>query len=135
MAEVFGVDMGTLFQSDHDGMSPVVFKKADMQATALPDMTDNGVKCWRVPRIETESRHTPRLIEIPPRTKLARHFFQIKGDELGYLISGTLRLTYRDREYQLAEGDFIYFKEGWPSAWNNPGQKTAHLLWLLTGRP
>ena len=106
-----------------------------MQAAALPDMADSGVKCWRVPRIEKESRHTPRLIEIPPRTKLARHFFQIKGDELGYLISGTLRLAYGDKEYQIAEGDFIYFKEGWPSAWNNPGQKTAHLLWLLTGRP
>jgi transcriptional regulator with XRE-family HTH domain len=135
MAEVFGVDMGTLFQSAHDNTSPVVFKKNDMQVAALPELADSGIKCWRVPHIETESRTAPRLIEIPPRTKLTRHFFQIKGDELGYLISGTLRLTYRDMEYQLSEGDCIYFKEGWPSAWDNPGQKTARLLWLLTERP
>jgi transcriptional regulator with XRE-family HTH domain/KaiC/GvpD/RAD55 family RecA-like ATPase len=135
MAEVFAVDMGTLFQSGHDGTSPVVFRKAEMQAATLPNMADSGVKCWRVPGIEAESRHTLRLIEIPPRTKLPAHFYQIKGDEIGYLISGNLRLTYRDMQYPLAEGDFIYINEGWPSAWDNPGKKTARLLWLLTGRP
>ena len=135
MAEVFAVDMGTLFQSGNARTSPVVFRKTEMQVAALPDMADSGVQCWRMPRIETESRHTPRLIEIPPRTKLPCHFFQIKGDELGHLISGTLRMTYRDMEYSLAEGDFIYLTEGWPSAWDNPGKTTARLLWLLTGRP
>jgi hypothetical protein len=38
-------------------------------------------------------------------------------------------------QYPLAEGDFIYINEGWPSAWDNPGKKTARLLWLLTGQP
>jgi quercetin dioxygenase-like cupin family protein len=127
--------MGTLFQSDHDGMSPVVFKKTDMQATALPDMTDNGVTCWRVPRLETESRTVPRLIEIPPRAKLTTHFFRNKGDEIGYLIAGKLRMTFRNREYAVAAGDFIYINDEWPSAWENPDAKTARLLWMVSGRP
>jgi len=135
MAEVFRVDMGTLFQSGHGGTSPVVFRKTEMQAATLPNTADSGVKCWRVPGIEAECRHTPRLIEIPPRTKLPAHFYQTKGDEIGYLISGNLQLTYRGVQYPLAEGDFIYINEGWPSAWDNPGKKTARLLWLLTGQP
>ena len=104
-----------------------------MQAVTLPGMADTGTTCWRVPRIEAESRHSPNLIDIPPRTKLPGHFFQHKGDEIGYLIAGELRLTYREREYEVAAGDFIYINEGWPSAWENAGKEPARLLWLVTG--
>jgi len=135
MAEVLSVEIGTLFKSDHDDAFPVVFRKAEMQAAALPEMTDTGTQCWRVPQIEAASRHTPSLIEIPARTRLPAHFFQHKGDEIGYLIAGELRLTYRDREYDVAAGDFIYINEGWPSAWENTGEDPARLLWLVSGRP
>jgi len=90
MAEVLSVEIGTLFQSGQDGTLPVVFGKAELQAAALPGLAETGTKCWRVPRIEAESRHTPTLIEIPPRTTLPAHFFQYKGDEIGYLIVGEL---------------------------------------------
>jgi mannose-6-phosphate isomerase-like protein (cupin superfamily) len=65
--------------------------------------------------------------------EITRHFFQHKGDEIGYLIAGELRMTYRDREYKVAAGDFIYINEGWPSAWENTGKEPARLLWLVTG--
>ena len=133
MAEVLSVDMGALFQSGHDDVSSVVYRKAELQALTLPEIADSGTTCWRMPRIEAESRHTPNLIDIPPRTKLPAHFFQHKGDEIGYLIAGELRLTYREREYEVAAGDFIYINEGWPSAWENAGKEPARLLWLVTG--
>jgi len=42
-------------------------------------------------------------------------------------------LTYRDRDYDVAAGDFIYINEGWPSAWENTGKESARLLWLVIG--
>jgi len=134
MAEVLSVEMGSLFQSRHDEALPVVFRKAEMQAVTLPEIADTGAQCWQVPQIEAASRHTPSLIEIPPRTKLPAHFFQHKGDEIGYLIAGELRLTYQDRELDVAAGDFIYINKGWPSAWENAGKDPARLLWLVSDR-
>ncbi|MGD9330320.1 MAG: XRE family transcriptional regulator [Desulfobacterales bacterium] len=133
MAEVFAVDMGTLFQSSHDDRLPIVLGPADIEVATLPALADAGITCWRVPRIEAESGHQPNLIEIPPQTKLREHFFRNKAPEIGFLISGKLRMRYRNREYDLAEGDFIYLDQDWPSAWENTGHQPARLLWLVTG--
>ena len=135
MAEVFVVDMGTLFRSEHQEAGPVVFKQKDLPAAAPPGMADTGVRYWRVPQIEASGRHRPRLIEIPPGTRLPGHFFHHKGVEIGYLIDGRLRLTFRERDYEVTAGDFIFIDDGWPDAWENTGKTPAHLLWLVTGRP
>ena len=131
MAEVFAVDMGTLFQSGHEDIFPVVFGPEDVQAAELPALTDTGVTCWRVPRIEAESGHTVNLFEIPPQTKLPDHFFQKKGDEFGFLIAGNLRMHYHSRDYEVRTGELIFINDGWPSAWENPGFKPARLLWIM----
>lgn len=133
MAEVLSVEIGTLFQSGPEDPFPVVFSKTELQTADLPGLANAGIECLRVPGIEAESRHTPNLIEIPPRTTLPAHFFQYKGDEIGYLIAGELRLTFRDRTHEVTAGDFIYINEGWPSAWENTGPNPARLLWLVIG--
>jgi len=134
MAEVFSVNMGTFFQTP-DEPSPVVFRQADMQAASSPEMAASGSRYWRLPPMETRGRHTPGIIEIPPRTTLSTHFYQGKGDEIGYLIEGDLVMTYQGKPYDVAAGDFVCIDDDWPSAWENPGEKTARLLWLVTARP
>ena len=134
MADVFSADMGDFFQSGPDKPAPVIIGQTGRQATTPPDMVETGVRCWRVPEIEAQGRLIPGIIEIPPRTTLPAHFHQSKGDEIGYLLEGRLVMTYRGEAFHVAAGDFIHMADGWPASWENPGKKTARLLWLVATR-
>jgi quercetin dioxygenase-like cupin family protein/DNA-binding XRE family transcriptional regulator len=133
MADVFAVDMGSLFMDGRTSGAPVVFKPTDLQPAALPDIADTAARCWRLPGIASGDRPAPLLIEIPPGAKLPAHFCRDKGREVGYLLHGTLVMTYREKDHVLEAGDFIHISESWPTAWENPGDAVARLLWLVAG--
>jgi transcriptional regulator with XRE-family HTH domain/KaiC/GvpD/RAD55 family RecA-like ATPase len=133
MADVFAVDMGSLFKDGRTNGTPLVFKPSDLQPVVLPEIADTDARCWRLPGMASGDRPFPLIIEIPPGTKLPGHFRRDKGREIGYLLHGTLVMTYQEKEHVLDAGDFIHINEGWPTAWENRGGTAARLLWLVSG--
>jgi len=70
------------------------------------------------------------LIRIFPGEKLTTHFFQHKGEEIGYLLSGSVEMVYQDLRHLLQPNDTIYLKTTSPTQWQNKSQDTATLLWI-----
>lgn len=133
MADVFAVDMGSLFTDGRTNGAPAIVKPADLQPAVLPEIADTDVRCWRLPGIASGDRPAPLVIEFPPGAQLPSHFCRDKGREVGYLLQGTLVMAYQDKEHVLEAGDFIRISEGWPAAWENRGDAAARLLWLVFG--
>ena len=72
----------------------------------------------------------PYIIEIEPNRDLPTHFFIHKGEEMGYLLSGKLRLSINKATYTIRSGDVVYLTSDMPSQWRNPGPNVAKLLWI-----
>jgi transcriptional regulator with XRE-family HTH domain len=54
------------------------------------------------------------------------------GEEIGYVLQGSLDLNIDGNSYHLAEGDSFYFRSDIPHGYRNPGSETAKILWINT---
>ncbi|TAL55852.1 MAG: cupin domain-containing protein [Pandoraea sp.] len=54
------------------------------------------------------------------------------GEEVGYVLEGTVELTLRDASYILHAGDAFTFTSEIPHGYRNAGDTTARILWVNT---
>ncbi|AKJ70627.1 XRE family transcriptional regulator [Pandoraea thiooxydans] len=54
------------------------------------------------------------------------------GEEVGYVLEGTVELTLRDASYILHAGDAFTFTSETPHGYRNAGEATARILWVNT---
>jgi transcriptional regulator with XRE-family HTH domain len=52
------------------------------------------------------------------------------GEELVYLLQGTLEFVVNDDTYRLNPGDSLHFRTVQPHFWRNPGTADAVALWM-----
>lgn len=55
-----------------------------------------------------------------------------EGEEVGYVLSGTLELTVSGIQYLLYPGDSFVYRSEEPHSYKNPGIVTARVLWVST---
>jgi quercetin dioxygenase-like cupin family protein len=89
-----------------------------------------GVEICRLLPTEIESFAEPFHIEVQPGAKIVGHFFQHKGQEIGYLESGALVVRLKEGPEPVQAGDLIYLEREMPAGWENPGREAARLLWF-----
>ena len=65
-----------------------------------------------------------------PEDSFQRH----SGQEWGYVLSGTLRVTIGFDEYVLGAGDAITFDSGTPHRLANVGEEPVRAVWYVLGR-
>lgn len=53
-----------------------------------------------------------------------------QGEEVGYVLAGTLELTVDNKVYNLSEGDSFFFKSNLPHSYKNNGTEQARILWV-----
>jgi transcriptional regulator with XRE-family HTH domain len=56
------------------------------------------------------------------------------GEELVYLLDGTMELRVGDEPYDLRKGDSLHYRTEHPLGWVNRGRKPARLLWVRLPR-
>ena len=54
------------------------------------------------------------------------------GDELIYILHGTLRISIGNETYMLKPGDSLSFKSHMPHRWDNVGEEDAKVIWTLS---
>lgn len=54
------------------------------------------------------------------------------GEEVGYVIEGTLALRIGETEHTLGPGDTFYFSSDTPHSYANPGASLTRILWVNT---
>jgi transcriptional regulator with XRE-family HTH domain len=52
------------------------------------------------------------------------------GEELVFVLEGSIRFVIDDEEYELQEGDSLHFRTVRPHAWANPSDQPARAVWL-----
>ena len=52
------------------------------------------------------------------------------GEELVYVLDGSLEFDVDGREYRLGKGDAVHFRTDRPHRWRNVGRGKAHAVWM-----
>ncbi len=83
---------------------------------------------------EKESEHSIEsyLINIPVGEATHRGHYGHLGKEMGYIIEGTAKLKYEDKEYELEAGDSVNFSAGAPHTIENTGAGPLKALWVVS---
>ena len=55
-----------------------------------------------------------------------------EGEEVGYVLSGSLELTVSGTPYLLSTGDSFVYRSEEPHSYRNPGTATTRVLWVST---
>ena len=129
IAENLSVEVGSFFQ---DKTLPVktVFPKGNGVKISMSDMPKESIYAQQLTPPDLDGKAELYLIQILPEKKLPAHFFVHKGEEAGYILSGSLKMVSQNETHNLEAGDTIYLKTVIPTQWVNPGPEMAKLLWL-----
>jgi transcriptional regulator with XRE-family HTH domain/KaiC/GvpD/RAD55 family RecA-like ATPase len=130
MAEVLSVEVNAFFQDSAQVKDRLIFPAQEATEIKFQDMPEGSASARLLTPVDFEPKVEPYLIEIPPDKNLPSHFFIHKGEEMGYLLSGTLQLKFQKAVHTVNEGDVVYLTSEMPTQWRNPGPYVARLLWL-----
>jgi len=130
LAEVLSVEMNSLFGGSAGSTAGPVFSTTESVIVKLAGLAEGEVEARLLTPLDLEVKGEPYLLEIPPNKSLSSHFFMHKGEELGYLMKGTLRFKMKNTTYKVRSGDVIYLTRDIPTQWKNPGPGPARLLWI-----
>jgi transcriptional regulator with XRE-family HTH domain len=130
VAEVLSVGIGSLFQQAMEVEQRFIFTGAESVEVKFPDLPQGCLQGRLLLPPDFDGKMEPYLIEIMPKEEVPAHFFIHKGEEMGYLLSGKLRISLKNATYTIRAGDTIYLTSEMPSHWKNPGANVARLLWI-----
>ena len=72
------------------------------------------------------------LMTIPPRSQSSQMPLSHKGEEIAYVLSGTLTLYLGDSVEELAEGDSVKIPPSLPHMWENHNESEATVIFAVT---
>ncbi|RPJ19457.1 MAG: cupin domain-containing protein, partial [Desulfobacteraceae bacterium] len=130
LAEVLSVEVSSLFRDPAKPAGRPVFSIKEAADVKLPSLAEGEVQAKLLTPLDLEAKGEPYLLEIPPKKSLSSHFFVHKGEELGYLLKGTLHFKIKNASYTVRSGEVIYLTREIPTQWKNPGPGPARLLWI-----
>jgi len=130
LAEVLSVEVSSLFRDPARSTGGPVFSIKEAAEVKLSALPGGEVQAKLLTPLDMEAKGEPYLLEIPPKKTLSSHFFLHKGEELGYLLKGTLQFKMKNSTYTVRSGEVIYLTRDVPTQWKNPGPGPARLLWI-----
>jgi transcriptional regulator with XRE-family HTH domain len=130
IAEVLEVEVSHFFQDQGPKTRQLVFPLSQGTILKPAESSSDGLQIRLLLPEEASAKTRPHLIEFPPGHQLSSHFFQYKGEEIGYLLQGNLEVTIDNELKFLNPGDTIYLTSEMPCAWRNPTDEPAKLLWF-----
>lgn len=72
------------------------------------------------------------IVTIPIGSHTHRGNYGHLGHEMGFILEGSARLHYENREYELSEGDSITFSAGAPHTLENTGTTPLKAIWVVS---
>lgn len=106
----------------------IVFKEEDYFEKV--DEERSSIIEWIVPNAQKNAMEPVRLtLHAGGRSEVyAPH----GGEDFGYLIKGSIRISYGGRSQTVRAGESFYFKAGKRHYLENPGARDAILIWVTT---
>lgn len=126
LASFYGENILSYYEQHSSAISPMVKRgTGDVLSINLPGVTLHSLtRC-------ADNHLTAMIYTIEPgggRFEANRH----NGEEIIYIISGSLKFILNGEAYMLSQGDSLHFKSHISHEWHNPGKEVTQMLWVYT---
>ncbi len=129
IASALNVDIAAFFEHKKPEDQIILVRKGEGKKV----VRDGNVFGYRYESIAPTKRHKkmePFIVtHIYQTKKLGR--FDHEGEELFYVLEGSIKFYYGDKEYLLKEGDCLYFDSNIPHRGESVGKKPAKVLVVI----
>lgn len=130
IAAVLNINIASLFDAGAD--EQVVRRSGERPLIHLESRTGGGsIDLERLAPSEERTLLEANIHVVEPGAESDGEITH-EGEEVGYVIEGTVELTVDDVPYVLNTGDSFYFRSELAHRYRNTGDKTARLLWVNT---
>lgn len=131
MVEALGTNVSALFERPTRELG-VVSRNGDRPV--IPLGTKSAKNGSRVELLTPY--HSGRLLQacihiVPPGVG-SEGTFRHSGEEVGYVLTGSLDLTVDKKVYRLKKGDSFVFRSELLHGYRNPGRTAARIIWVNT---
>ncbi len=130
ISDLLSVDMASFFNMEEGECDRIFYLDSDANEINVPGITGKGISIRElIPKSKT-TNFEPFIIEFEPGAGVKSHFFNHKGAELGFLITGKLVLMLDTAEKDVDGGTFINLIYDMATGWKNASAEVARLLWI-----
>lgn len=129
ICRILGTNIGTLFASADD--SPPFVQRAGRRPTLAGDALrkGEGIALESLTPFEIHG-HLQAQIHVVEPGGSSDGLISHEGEEVGYVLEGTIELVVDDRRALLSAGDSFFFASDRPHGYRNPGTSVARILWV-----
>ena len=133
LASALDTSIAELFAESDNLSGPVHHFPADRRARIVEDPELGRTGAWfeRIIPIAKSGLLQANILNIPPDVQSDGDVEHV-GEELGYMIEGTLEVTIDGKPYTMTPGDLIFFPSSLPHGYHNKGDSVARILWVNT---
>lgn len=129
IANKFGVDFSQILTGKTARLNDfcVVKKGQGVSVDRCP-----GYQFWNLAQNYAGKKMEPLIVKVEPgegNPKLISH----DGQEFNYVLEGTIKVIYEDKEIELNAGDSIYFNPTRPHGQKAVGNQPATFLTMIIG--
>jgi transcriptional regulator with XRE-family HTH domain len=123
LAMALGTNISTLMSEEAPSSGPILRKGE------RPVIAAGGIELERLV-LPTRGGLLQANIHIVSPGAASDGSIEHAGEEIGYLLEGTLELTLGEEQYSLVEGDVFTFSSQIPHGYRNTGTGVARILWV-----
>lgn len=133
LVAVLGINVSNLFDTDHANEESVFIVRSGSRPRIQMNTRPNssGVLLEQVVPLGPKSLLQANIHIVAPQGG-GHDAISHVGEEMGFVLEGTIDLHVADRTYRLSAGDSFMFQSELPHAYNNPGETAARVLWVNT---
>ncbi len=126
-----GITIGHLMESDSTN-TEVVTRKGSRPILKLEDnQVGEGSQIeWLISQTNMQLLQASIHIVVPGAG--TKGVITHEGEEMGYVLEGSLSVEIGDETYEVKEGDSFYFQSHIPHGYKNNSEKVARILWATT---
>lgn len=131
LVQALGTNIGWMFE-ERDGEDGIVFRAGTRPLIALdPLRRGEGISLERVIPYAPGHLLQCNIHHIDVGGESAGPI-QHAGEEVGYIICGSVELIVEEKRFQLGQGDSFAFGSERPHAYRNVGDEHASIFWVNT---
>ncbi len=130
VAKAIGTNVSELTADEWSKQSPVL-RNGERQIHSFDeDSTDSKIRLERLSHLYKGSLMQADIHIIGPGASSEE--IEHPGEEIGYVLTGTLELSIDGEHYKLHAGDSFHFQSDSPHAFRNISDEETKVLWVNT---
>jgi transcriptional regulator with XRE-family HTH domain len=128
LAAALNRPVGYFVNEDADDNAPAVLVRANERRAVFT--SHRGIELEGISGPYGRFFLAGAVATVEPGASSGANPMEHPGEELVFVLDGSLEFEVEGRDFRLARGDAVHFRTDRPHRWKNPGRQDARAVWM-----